>query len=80
MAVNKRAWKENDKRRWRVFLDPDPKPIYVESVSVEGRATKRNHRTKTLERADERDVVAWIHYFGDIKVEENAASIALREP
>ncbi|RJP44865.1 hypothetical protein C4587_01540 [Candidatus Parcubacteria bacterium] len=77
LAVNKRAWKDNDPRRWRIFIDPDPDPIFVKTVSFQGLVTKKNMKTKTLGAPDKRGVVAYLHCFCNLRVEKDKVSITL---
>jgi len=80
VAVNRRAWKDKDLRRWRIFIDPDTTPIYVKKVVMRGFATENNSLTKDFDKADERDVIAYLNYFGNIRIEDDVAYVDYLEP
>jgi len=81
LAINKQAWKEGSDFYWRIFIDPDSVPIRVKGAAVFGQVTPKNHVTRGLpKRDDERDLLGFVHYFGDVSFENDVARINLLDP
>lgn len=80
LAVNRQAWDRGDPKRWRVFVDPDISEILVRDRVVNGASTARNNIARTLDKRDERDIIAFIHYYGNLKVIDDVAYITLLDP
>ena len=82
LAVSReRIQDRSDRRHWRCFIDPSMKEWAIRRCVIRGRATPQNVVTKSRKKRDRRGVVAWLHCFGDIRINAaDAAYIALRAP
>lgn len=82
LAVNRHAWDKGKPTplRWRVFIDPSTEAVLVKRCVIEGRATERNYKTRSLAKHDNRDVIAWIHLYGVITFSKGVAHITLAQP
>lgn len=64
---------------WRAFINDDKKLIPLSEVYVTGQSTEQNTMWEFVPKIDERGLLAWVKYYGDIHIDDNgAAHINLR--
>ena len=81
LAVSKERIGNGDPRHWRCFIDPDIAEIPLRACRLEGAATDRNFFTGSDPGRDERGLVAWLRFYGDISIDgEDVAVVALLDP
>lgn len=80
IAISKSAIHERRKERWRYFIDPSIESEEVRAVKFEGVVNHNNMLSCSQADPDVREVVGWIHAFGDIEIRSGVAYITLREP
>jgi hypothetical protein len=78
---NSRLRTPDDDRHWRMFIGSSVEEVPLRGIEISGAVTRTNQQTKScIPRDETRMLAAWISLFGDLRVENNVAYIALRDP
>lgn len=81
LAVSKERIQIGDPRHWRCFIGDDIAEIPLRTCKLSGQANERNFFTESNPGRDERGLVAWLRYYGDVVIDdEDVAHVSLLDP